>query len=145
MNRLLVCLLLLCSAQAFAGVQLREGYIRELPAGQTTSAAFMEIVNDGDAPVAIIGASAEVAAVAELHTHEHRNGMMRMTQVKRLEIPAHGRIVLAPGGYHLMLINLKRTLRAGDQVDIKLFDEKGRFYAAKIPVVKMVGAEHSHH
>ena len=144
MNRVLICLLLLCSAKVFAGgLQIREGYIRELPPGQTTSAAFMDIVNSGDKPVAIVGANSDSAGSAELHTHQHSNGMMQMVPVKRLEIPARGHVLLAPGGYHLMLINLKHSLKSGELVGITLFDEEGKFYSAKIPVVKMVGTDSS--
>lgn len=146
-RRLWLAALALCCAQAFAaGLEVRDGYVRELPPGQTTSAAFMELVNGSDKPIAIVGASSDAAATAELHSHTQRNGMLQMAPVRRLEIPARGRVQLAPGGYHLMLINLKRSLRAGDQVGITLFDEQGHFYKASVPVVKMVGAgpQHNH-
>lgn len=146
MARWLGLILLLGAVPAFAGgLHLREGFIRELPPGQMVSAAYMDLVNDSDRPVAIIAASSDSAGSAELHAHQHSNGMMQMQQVRRLEVPAHGHIVLAPGGYHLMLINLKRSLRAGDQVGITLFDEEGKFYTAKIPVVKDVGAKSPKH
>ncbi len=146
MKRWLRWFLLLCSAQAFAdGLQIREGFIRELPPGQTTSAAFMDLVNNGNKPIAIVGASSDSAATAELHAHQHSGGRMQMVQVKRLEIPARGHVLLAPGGHHLMLINLKRSLRAGEQVGITLFDEEGKFYTAKIPVVKVVGTDTPKH
>ena len=146
MGRLLICLLLLCSAPTFAGgLQIREGYVRELPPGQATSAAYMNIVNNGDKPVAIIGASSDAAGSAELHAVRHGNGMVQMDLVKRLEIPAHGHVQLAPGGYHLMLVNLKRSLHAGERVGITLFDEEGKYYRASIPVVKVVGAGSSKH
>lgn len=139
-RRLGMTMLALASAQVFAGgLQIREGYIRELPPGQMVSAAFMDIVNAGDKPVAIIGASSDSAASAELHAHQHSGGMVQMMPVKRLEIPAHGHVQLAPGGYHLMLINLKHALRAGEKVGVTLFDEEGKFYPVQIPVVKMVG------
>ena len=142
MSRWFGLVLLLGVAPAFAGgLQLREGFIRELPPGQMVSAAYMDLVNDGNRPVAIVAASSDSAGSAELHAHQHSNGMMQMLPVKRLEVPAHGHVVLAPGGYHLMLINLKHSLRAGEQVGITLFDEEGKFYTAKIPVVKDVGAK----
>lgn len=142
MSRWFGLILLLGVVPAFAGgLQLREGFVRELPPGQMVSAAYMDLVNDGNRPVAIVAASSDSAGSAELHSHSHSNGMMQMQQVRRLEVPAHGHVLLAPGGYHLMLINLKRSLRAGDQVGITLFDEEGKFYTVKIPVVKDVGAK----
>ena len=77
--------------------------------------------------------------------HKHTDGMMQMTKVSRLEIPAQRQVEFAPGGYHLMLINLKRTLHAGDKVSITLFDERGKSYSAQLPVVKMTGAAGASH
>lgn len=134
--------LLLCSALAFAdALQIREGFVREMPPGQSTSAAFMEIVNAGDRPVAIVAASCDAAQTTELHTHRGVAGVQRMELVRRLVVPAHGQVRLASGGYHLMLINLKRTLHAGESVNVTLFDEEGKSYTARLLVVKMLGSE----
>ncbi|HEY3699470.1 MAG TPA: copper chaperone PCu(A)C [Spongiibacteraceae bacterium] len=139
-KRLLAGALMFCGANVFAGgVQIREGYVREMPPGQSTSAAFMNVVNGSDRPIAIVAAASDAAQAAELHTHSHDNGMMRMEAVKRLVIPARGHVQFAPGGYHLMLINLKRSLHAGENIGITLFDEEGKTYTAQLPVVKMVG------
>ena len=133
--------LMLCSAMAFAGsLQIREGYVREMPPGQSTSAAFMDIVNSSDRPVAIVAAICDAAQTTELHTHRHVDGAMRMELVRRLVIPVHGQVRLASGGYHLMLINLKRSLHAGESVNVTLLDEEGKAYTARLPVVKMLGA-----
>lgn len=140
-KRLSMALLMLSSALVQAeSLQIREGYVRELPPGQSTSAAYMDVVNDSNRPVAIIAALSDVSQTAEVHQHRHVNGMMSMEQVRRLVIPAHAHVQFSPGGYHLMLINLKRTLRAGDNVTVTLLDEEGKSYVARIPVVKMVGA-----
>ncbi len=128
-------------AQAQA-LQIREGYIRELPPGQSTSAAYMDVVNSGNRPVAIVAAVSDAAQTAEVHQHKHSNGSMSMEHVRRLVIPARDHVLFAPGGYHIMLINLKRSLKAGDMVTVTLLDEEGKSHAARIPVVKMVGAGH---
>lgn len=139
--RLSLAALTLSSAMASAeSLQIREGYVRELPPGQSTSAAYMDVVNGSNRPVAIVAAVSDAAQVAEVHQHRHVNGAMSMEQVRRLVIPARDHVLFTPGGYHLMLINLKRTLRAGDTVTVTLLDEEGKSYTARIPVVKMVGA-----
>lgn len=122
-------------------LQIREGYVRELPPGQSTSAAYMDIVNSGARPIAIVAAVSDASQSAEVHQHRHANGAMSMEHVRRLVIPARDHVLFAPGGYHLMLINLKRTLRAGDSVNVTLLDEEGKSYTARIPVVKMIGTE----
>ena len=134
------------------GLDIREGYVRELPPGQTTSAAFMRLVNSGVKPVTIVSASSSVAARAEIHATRQRDGLMRMAPVGRVPVPAHGDVALAPGGYHLMLIDLKRPLKAGDQVDVTLRDDQGGVYSVNLPVLKILGvgggvsaqAEHTH-
>lgn len=132
--------LMLSSALAGAeALQIREGYVRELPPGQSTSAAYMDVINSSNRPVAIIGATSEVSQTAEVHQHRHVNGSMSMEHVRRLVVPAHDHVMFSPGGYHLMLINLKRTLRAGDNVTVTLWDEEGKSYTARVPVVKMIG------
>lgn len=135
--------LLLNSIAALAGsLQIQQGYVRELPPGQSTSAAYMTLVNNGARPVAIVAAVSDAAQTAEVHAHRHTASGMSMEQVKRLVVPANGKVDLAPGGYHLMLINLKRTLQAGDRVSVTLLDEEGKSHTAQIPVVKLVGSGH---
>jgi len=129
-------LLALCNfALAAETLQIREGYVREMPPGQSTSAAFMKLINTGNRPIAIVAATSDGAGQAEIHRHRQVNGMMQMEHVMRLEIPAHGQQVFAPGGYHLMLINLKHSFHAGEKIDITLLDEEGKFYKSSFPVV----------
>jgi copper(I)-binding protein len=137
----MIALWSLCTfAFAAETLQIREAYVREMPPGQTTTAAFMNLVNTGKRPIAIIAATSDSAGQAEIHRHSHENGMIRMEQVTRVEVPAHGQLLFAPGGYHLMLINLKRSFRAGDKINITLLDEEGKFYTASIPVVNMLNS-----
>jgi copper(I)-binding protein len=141
----LLSLLVWSIGAAAATLEIREGYVREMPPGQSTSAAFMKLVNTGAEPIVIIAASSDSAGSAELHSHSQRDGAMRMDAVPRLEVPAHGQVALAPGGYHLMLINLRRSLHAGDQVGITLLDAQGKSYSAKLPVVNVLGGASQHH
>lgn len=117
-----------------APLAVEDGYVREMPPGQTVSAAFMVLHNTTAKPIAIVGAASDAADQAEIHNHRHSADGMRMEKVIRLEIPAEGRQSLQPGGYHLMLIGLKRPLKAGDTIGITLFDEMGKSYGAKLPV-----------
>lgn len=132
---------------AFAAetLQIREAYVREMPPGQSTSAAFMRLINTSKRPIAIVAATSDSAGQVEIHTHRHADGMMQMERVTRVEIPAQGQLVFAPGGYHLMLINLKRTFRAGEKINITLLDEEGKFYSAAYPVVNMLDAPATGH
>ncbi len=150
---LLVLALLSTVAQA-ASLQVSDAFIRELPPGQQVSSAYFTLTNGGKAPVALVAATSDVAERVEIHVHRVNGGVMRMEQLHRVEVAAGGQLQFRPGGLHLMLINLKRPLRAGDTVAVTLLDEKGGTYPLRLPVVDMRAGEaaarpahdhHSHH
>ena len=71
-------LALLLAAPALAKVEAVDGYVRLLPPGSPNTAAFMVLKNDGDKPVALTAVASPDAGRAELHTHLHENGVMKM-------------------------------------------------------------------
>jgi periplasmic copper chaperone A len=101
-------------------VLIRDGWVQEGPPSQTITAAYMTIENHTGAAISLISASTEVAQTVELHRMELVDGMMKMHRVKTIDIPAGGTAELKPGGYHLMVIGLKKELKAGDKVTITL-------------------------
>jgi copper(I)-binding protein len=86
----------------------------------TTSAAYFVLHNRGGEADRLVAARTEVAGVVELHRSAIEDGVMRMRQVEAIEVPASGQMRLEPGGYHLMLIGVKRELRNGDRFPITL-------------------------
>jgi copper(I)-binding protein len=88
-------------------------------------------------PLRLVGASSAVAGVVEIHEMALQNNVMRMRAIEALPLPAGQPVELKPGGYHVMLMDLKRTLRAGEQVAIELQFET----ADKRRVVQVVQAE----
>jgi copper(I)-binding protein len=145
-------LALLSAAVQASSLQVSDPFIRELPPGQTVSAAYFTLTNSGKAPVALVAATSDVAERVEIHLHRVNGGTMRMEQLHRVEVAAGGQLQFRPGGLHLMLIDLKRPLRAGDTVSVTLIDEKGGTYPLRLPVVDMRGgdfaapaAAHDHH
>ena len=80
---------------------IREGIIAINEKGDVT------VMNHQDQADALIGASSSLAEVVEIHNVKEENGMLKMYPVDSLEIPAKGMVLLKPGGYHIMLINLK--------------------------------------
>jgi copper(I)-binding protein len=88
--------------------------------GGVTSAAYMVIVNTGSAPDQLLNVTTEAAGVAELHHVLMENNVAQMRPVQAVEVPAGGQIELKPGGYHVMLADVKRTLRPSDVVPLTL-------------------------
>lgn len=119
------------TAPALAKVEAVDGYVRLLPPGSPNTAAFMVLKNDADQPVKLVAAASAAAGRAELHTHLHENGVMKMRQVENIEIPAKGEAMLKPGSLHIMLFEvgtlseqapfpLTLTMDDGQKLDLSL-------------------------
>ena len=131
--------LILLTNLAFAkGMNIENPYVREVPPGQMTSASFLVITNANDKEISLIKAYSDVAKNVELHEHVHKDGMMEMRQVKEIKIPANGKTILKPGGYHIMLIGLTRKIKAGDIIDMELEFNNGDKQAIKAEVKKIM-------
>ena len=126
------------TAQATA-VTVREAWVREAAAGRAVTGAFLILENTSDAARALVRGKASVGDTLELHEMKRENGMMRMSPVPRIDIPAKGSVALRPGGYHLMLFGLKAPLAAGDTVRLTLTFDDGTTAQVKAPVRPMQG------
>lgn len=105
-------------------ITINDPYVRAVPPVVTTTAAFMQVQNNDVSERFIVAASSPVAAVAELHMHEHDDGVMRMRHIPHIHLPPAQTVALAPGGLHVMLFELQSSLREGDTVPITLtFDD----------------------
>jgi copper(I)-binding protein len=91
-----------------------------------TGAVYLTVRNGGDQGDRLTGVSAEVADKAMLHSSVMQDGVMRMSPVDAVEIPAGGEAVLEPGGLHVMLIGLKAPLEEGKSFALTLeFENAG--------------------
>lgn len=90
------------------------------------SAAFADLSNPGDADVNLIGAESEVAGMVQLHVMETVDGKMVMKQTDKVTIPAGRHEHLAPGGPHIMLMDLRAQLVVGEEVPITLTFDNGQ-------------------
>jgi len=117
------------SGQLFAAsvadsIEVSDPYVRMVPPTAPATAAFMEIKNTGDKDHALISAKAYINKVTELHTHIHDNGVMRMRQVQKIDLPAGQLTELKPGGFHIMLIGLNAPVEKDQTIKIDLtFDD----------------------
>ncbi|MGL5661901.1 MAG: copper chaperone PCu(A)C [Aeromonas sp.] len=121
------------SAAAQAKIDVADGYVRLLPPGSLNTAAFMVLSNDADKPVKLVGATSQAAKRAELHTHLHENGVMKMRQVPSIEIPAKGQVALTPGGMHIMLFDIA-PLSELTPVPLTLTMDDGQQLVVPLPV-----------
>jgi copper(I)-binding protein len=98
------------------------------------SAAYMVLENKGGED-ALVGVSGDVAEMVQVHRTIEKDGMMSMEEAKEgMPVPANGKAELKPGGYHVMLINLKQDLKAGDTFKLTLKFKSGKELAVDVPV-----------
>jgi len=84
-------------------------------------AIYLELTNKGGSPDTLLRVESQAADAAEVHeTKIDENDVMRMTPLTKLEIPVDGSVKLEPGGKHIMLVNLKHELKAGEKVGLTL-------------------------
>ncbi len=131
-----------CAEEVKAGdLVITQAWTRATPGGAKIGGGYLTIENKGSAPDRLIGGSADVAGKLEVHEMAMNNGVMTMRQLdKGLQIDPGKTVKLAPGGYHLMLMELKSPLKQGDQVPVTLEFEK----AGKVKLsfeVQGVGAQ----
>ncbi len=117
---LMMALTFIVAASEDAGVSVRDPWIREAPPDMTTMAGYMVLRNNTSRPEVLVAASSSGFETVMIHRSIVQDGMARMVHASQIELAPNASLVFAPGGYHLMLMNPKRALRAGDRVDIIL-------------------------
>ena len=109
---------LFLAGSAFAQVNVAEPWVRGTVPTQKATGAFMEITSSETA--ALLTASSPVAGVVEIHTMKMEDGVMKMRALPKLDLPAGKAVKLAPGGNHVMLMDLRQQMKKGDVVPITL-------------------------
>jgi copper(I)-binding protein len=116
----IVILLALTATTQAQGILVKDAWIRGVPPSAKTTAAFMNIQNNGPDEMVLVSAASEIAELVQIHTMEHVGEMMKMKEIKELRVPANGEAVLTPMGYHIMLIGLNRTITEGETLPLSL-------------------------
>jgi copper(I)-binding protein len=119
-------------------------YVREVPPGAMAPGSFMVFHNQSDQTISLVKADSEVANRVELHTHIHDKGVMKMREIEKIDIPAHGTTELKPGGLHIMLIDMPRIMQAGENVTLTLQFSDGSKKTVTAPVQSMRGGHSGH-
>jgi len=115
---LLLTTTLMYAGPAAAQVTVSNAWVRGTVTGQKSSGAFMQLMSPTE--VVVIGISSPAAKTVQIHESRLDGGMMRMSPVERLRLPAGKAVDLVPGGYHVMLMDLTRSLKEGETVPLTL-------------------------
>ena len=128
----LYCVLFFNTAQAVNNIKITQAWARASAPGQTVGAAYMTITSIQNTTLFSVNTSA--ADAVEIHSMTMTNGVMKMRMLEQLEIEAGKPYKLAPGGFHLMLFDLKQALKKGQAIQLTLsFKDK----ANKISIIKV--------
>ncbi len=124
------------SAWAQSSVEVKEPWVRATVAQQKATGAFMQLTAKADSK--LVEAKSPVAGVVEIHEMAMDNNVMKMRQIPGLALPAGKAVELKPGGYHVMLLDLKGQVKEGDVVPVTLVfegkDGKRESVEVKAPV-----------
>jgi hypothetical protein len=108
--------------------------------GLTPAAAYFTLSNTSSKPEVLVGVSSPACGKLTMHQSRDVNGVESMVMVAQRPVPAHGRIVFAPGGYHLMCMSPSKAVRLGAQVPIVLRFADGQRLSVSFPVRPLGGA-----
>jgi len=129
-------LALLAASAAFGQTTVANAWVRGTVDQQKATGLFAQITSAGGGR--LLSVSTPVAGSAEIHEMAMDGEMMRMRAVSALDLPAGKAVELKPGGFHVMLLELKRTLKAGDVVPLTLViegaDKKRETVEVRAPV-----------
>lgn len=151
MLALLVGTMMMAGAAMAADVEVHDAWVRGVVPAQKSTGAFMQLTSPAGAT--LVGAASPAAAKVELHEMAMEGNVMRMRPVPRLALAPGQTVALKPGGYHVMLIGLKKPLVDGDKVPLTLLLEGRDKQVDKVEVsaeVRPLTAaapmdEHHHH
>ena len=137
-STLALLLLASCGQQEAADIKLSNAWARPT-VGQAPGAVYVTIENNGGQPDRLTGAFTDHAAMAMVHQNEMVDGIAKMRMAGEINIPAHDRIEMRPGGTHVMLEGLRAPLRSGDDFDLVLKFRNSKDQAVKVTVTNPEG------
>ena len=143
---LTIAALLLAGSALAQSVKVENAWARASVPGQKATGAFMTLT--APAGARLVGVSSPVANVAEVHEMSMQGDVMKMRAIGSLDLPAGKPVELKPGGYHVMLIDLKAPLAEGSTVPLTLVLRDAQGAEARqelqVPVRAVTGAPADH-
>lgn len=144
---LVACALALMAPAALAAdykagaIEIDHPWARATPGGAKVGAGYLKLTNSGATADRLVGATAAAAGRVEIHEMSMDNGVMKMRPVKDgVEVKPGETVELKSGGYHLMMMDLKQPLKAGDHVKGTLTFEKAGAVDVEFAVEGVGGA-----
>jgi copper(I)-binding protein len=133
--------LLASCSQTADGVSISDAWVRAVAPGQQVGAAYLTLKSASD--TTLIKVESPAAGKVEIHSMTMNDGVMKMRMLDTLPLAAGKTVKLEPGGFHLMLFELKQPLKAGDKVDFTLHfkDSAGKTSSMKLSSPVKAGSD----
>ena len=144
----LAALSLLAMPSSWANqVNVSNAWVRATVPGQTVAAAYLDITAGETAR--LVAVRSPISPDVQIHWMQMDGQVMRMREVSGIDLPKNTAVSLKPGGYHLMLLQLKKPIRAGEVVPLRLVIEtQGKRQNVKVNALAQIspakGAEAAH-
>ncbi len=136
---------LLAGAAVADSVHVENLWVRATAPGQKIAGGFMDITADAD--MKLVGGSSSVSRALELHTMKIEDGIMKMRSVKEIHLPRGQTVKLAPGGLHIMFVDINKPIQAGEKVPVTLIVKGANGKEQKIDLqaeARMMGSMPGH-
>ncbi len=130
-----------CAAPATESVEVHDAWTR--PAAQGGTGAVYFVIHSSAAEE-LTRVSSDVAEAVEMHESKMNGDVMEMRQLQSIPLGAGEEVLLEPGGLHVMLVNLERDLKAGDEIEITLHFKSYQDLPLRVPVQDSPPSEHDH-
>jgi copper(I)-binding protein len=146
LKALLFASALICSVSSVqANIMTHHEYARATPPNAPTSAVFTQIMNSDDHDRFIVSAATSAAGKVELHDVIKEGDVMKMRQIERIKVPANGKVELKPGSLHIMLFELTKPFKEGENIDVELTFANGEKHQFTAPIKKVMSGMKHHH
>ena len=141
----LLFLLLLSMPIQANNIVIENPYIRESIPGNNITSAYMTITNGSTKPITLTSVISPISKQIEIHNHLMENGLMKMRQIPALTIQPNNSVTLQPMGLHLMMLDLDKSITAGEKVTLTLNFKHAPSQTLTVPVSKIKRQQAHHH
>jgi len=135
--------LLLTACGAEKGIEIHGAWMRPASQGEN-GAVYFVIHNHSSLADELISVTSDIAAAAEMHESKMSGDIMQMNPVESVPLEPYAEIEFAPAGLHVMLVNLKQDVRAGDEIEVILHFKNFEDIKAVVPIRETAAPEEDH-
>jgi periplasmic copper chaperone A len=114
-------------------LQVKDSWIRPAGKGMNT-ALYFKAINNSDKADTLLSVKSDIAKMVQMHETFNKGGMMGMRQIKSIPIQARSTLEFKPGGFHVMVMYLKRDLTKGNSAQFTLHFKYAGDITVKAPV-----------